>query len=118
MAEIEVPLPEVVAQDNMTVGDENLEVRKVEPEVVNETAKSQVSPPRGADAASHPVHEVSVALDEVITDPNSPLAVQVPDAGRGDASLPIHRLAEGTPEDQFASAKAPARSKASDKPSE
>lgn len=94
---------EVVAQKNKVVGDKDAQARKVEPEVNTDAVKAQVAPPREADPKQVPVHETKVATDEVVTDPNSPEAVQVPDAGRGSLDLPIHRLGAGTPEDQFAS---------------
>lgn len=103
MAETNVPLPEVTAQKKKLVGDDKLEVREVTVEVNEDQVDAQTVQPRELDPKKVNVHEVVVATDTVITDPSSPLAVQVPDAGRGDASLPIHRLAEGTVEDVFAS---------------
>lgn len=95
--------PQVSSQEGALVGDENLtEVRTVEPVVVSGTVPAQVAPPRESDASEVPVHETSVQLDEVITDPSDPRAVQVPDAGRGSLDLPIHRLAEPSPEQVFA----------------
>lgn len=96
------PVPDVTAQEAKTVGDENLEeVRKVPVEVTEEQVDAQVVQPREGDSDKVNVHEVSVQLDEVITDPSSPLAVQVPDAGRGSLDLPTHRLAEGTVQEKF-----------------
>lgn len=99
---IEVPQSTIVAQESKTVGDDNLEAREPTAQVTSETTAAQVSPPREDAAAEVPVHEVYVATDTVITDPSDPLAVQVPDAGRGDASLPIHDLAGPTVEQVFA----------------
>lgn len=97
-------VPEVTAQEAKTVGDENLpEPREVPVEVNRDQVDAQVVQPREGDADKVNVHEVSIELDEVITDPSSPLAVQVPDAGRGSLELPTHRLAEGTVEEKFAS---------------
>lgn len=49
-----------------------------------------------------PVRETSVTVDEVILDPNSDLAVQIPEEAKVDDSLPIEGLVEGkTPEQQF-----------------
>ena len=94
---------EVIAQENKLVGDENLpEPREPQVSVVKEEVDAQVAPPREADSDKVNVHEVAVATDEVITDPNSPLAVQVPDAGRGSLDLPIHQLAQPTAEQVFA----------------
>jgi hypothetical protein len=105
MADLTPDAPEVIAQKNKLVGDEEVqaEVHSVEPDVNTDSVKAQVAPEREKPSTKVPVHETSVKLDEVITDPSSPLAVQVPDAGRGDASLPIHRLANPTPEDVFSS---------------
>lgn len=102
--DIEVPTPTVIAPANALIGDENApEVREVEVHVVDESVPAQVTGPPSEVVDTVRVHETSVSLDEVITDPSSPLAVQVPDAGRGDLSLPIHALAGQTPEQVFAS---------------
>jgi hypothetical protein len=99
----DVDLREPVAQKQKLVGDEAVyaEVHEVKPEVVNEQATAQVSPPREAADGKVNVHETVVHLDRVITDPSSPLAVQIPDAGRGDLALPIHRLDAPTVEQRF-----------------
>lgn len=99
---IEVPQPQVVAQEAKTVGDDNLTPREPTHEVVSEQVDAQVAQPREADRTKVDVHEVTVVTDTVITDPSDPLAVQVPDAGRGDNSLPIHDLAGPTVEQVFA----------------
>ena len=70
---------------------------------IKEEVPAQVAPERAAPTETVQVHEVHVTTDKVITDPNDPLAVQIPDAGRGDASLPIHDLAGQSPEQVFAS---------------
>lgn len=102
-ANVEVPVTDVVAQEAKTVGDDNLpEAREPQADVNQEPVAAQVAQPREGDADKVNVHEVVVTTDEVITDPSSPLAVQVPDAGRGDGSLPIHKLAGKRPEDVFA----------------
>lgn len=94
--------PGVVAQEAKLVGDDEMpEVRRVQVDVNEESVAAQVAQPREGDSDTVQVHETSVSLDEVITDPSSPLAVQVPDAGRGTMSLPIHELAQGTVEDYF-----------------
>jgi hypothetical protein len=81
---------DVIAQEQKLVGDENLpDPVKIEPTVVDEQVDAQVAQPREADAAKVQVDEVHVQVDEVITDPSDPRAVQVPDAGRGNASTPI-----------------------------
>lgn len=99
--EITPDVPAVTAQEAKTVGDENIEVREVPVEVNKDQVDAQVVQPREGDADQVNVHEVSIALDEVITDPSSPLAVQIPDAGRGSLDLPTHRLADGTVEEKF-----------------
>ena len=100
--EIKPDLPEVAAPENATIGDEGLEARTVEPEVVKEDVQAQVMGAPAKPVETVKVHETSVALDEFITDPNHPLAVIVPDAGRGSLDLPIHGLAAKTPEQVFA----------------
>lgn len=101
--EIKTPESEVVSQEGALVGDENQpEPREVEVYVNEDSVNAQVSPERQAAAAQVPVHEVAVSLDEPILDPSSPLAVQVPDAGRGSTDLPIHGLKGKTVEDVFA----------------
>lgn len=94
----------VVAQKGKTVGE--TEARVVEPQVVKDTADAQVAPARDKESKTVNVHETYVQLDEVITDPSSPLAVQVPDAGRGSLDLPIHALNGPTVEQQFEDAAA------------
>jgi hypothetical protein len=94
--------PQVISQEGALVGDENQpEPREVEVYVNKDAVGAQVAPEREAPAEQVPVHEVQVTLDEVILDPSSPEAVQVPDAGRGFLDLPIHNLAKGTPEQRF-----------------
>jgi hypothetical protein len=98
-------VPEVTAQESKTVGDENLpEPREVEVDVNKDQVEAMRVQPREPDAAYVPVHETSITIDTVITDPSSPLAVQIPDAGRGTMSLPITGLNEGTVEERFAAA--------------
>lgn len=103
-AEVPAPeAPEVVSQEGALVGDENQpEPREVQVSTYQDSVPAQVSPERQAPAASVPVHEVSVTLDEPVLDPSSPEAVQVPDAGRGFLDLPIHSLAQPTVEQRFA----------------
>lgn len=105
MPAIETIQPDVATQDGALIGDENLtEVRVPAPEVINQREPAQVAPARAPEVSNVVRHETHVQLDEVITDPSDPRAVQIPDAGRGDLSLPIHQLAEPTPEAVFASA--------------
>lgn len=101
--EIKTEAPDVTAQESKLVGDEAVqaEVHTVEPTVVSDQVAAQVVQPREGDADKVNVHETFVQMDTVITDPSSPLAVQIPDAGRGDLSLPIHRLSAPTVEDVF-----------------
>lgn len=108
MADNKIETPKVAvpsAQEAKLVGDdETQEVREVAPEVNVDQVPAQVVQPREPDADKVNVHETAVATDEVITDPASPKAVQVPDAGRGNADLPIHRLGGATVEQQFEAA--------------
>jgi len=106
MAELAKPeLNEVVAQGPKVVGDEAVQehVHEVEVNVNTEPVAAQVTPDPDPPAQTVNVHETSVALDRVITDPSDPLAVQIPDAGRGSLDLPIHNLAAPTVEEVFAS---------------
>lgn len=98
------PVPEVVAQEAKTVGDDQFTPREPTVEVVKEEVDAQVVQPREGDHDKVNVHEVRVETDTVITDPSDPLAVQVPDAGRGSLDLPIHGLDAPTPEQAFADA--------------
>jgi hypothetical protein len=108
----------VVSQEGALVGDEavNEHVHKVEPDTVEESVDAQVvaTPQPAADKVN--VHETSVQLDTVITDPSSPLAVQVPDAGRGSLDLPIHGLNAPTVEEVFASKAASIEERDADAP--
>lgn len=84
------------------VGDEAVQSVKheVEPVVVDEVSERKHAP-EAAQQVEYPVSEFSVAMDTVVTDPTSPEAVQIPDAGRGNADLPIRVLSGPTPEDVF-----------------
>ncbi len=64
----------------------------VKVETVDEEVQAQVAPPRDPDADKVRVHEVSVSLDRVITDPSADDAVQVPEEGQGSTVLPAHSL--------------------------
>ena len=119
MAELKKPeLNEVVAQGPKTVGDEEVQkhVHKVEPNVNTEPVDAQVTPDPDPPASKVNVHETFVEMDRVITDPSDPLAVQVPDAGRGSLDLPIHTLAGPTPEEFFASEAASIEERDADAP--
>lgn len=98
--------PEIVAQNKKLVGDEAVQNAgvTVEPEVTEEQVAAQVAPAREKESAKVNVHETVVHTDKVITDPNSPEAVQVPDAGRGSLDLPAHALGSGHVEDRLAEA--------------
>ena len=108
---IEVPQPEVQTQEGALVGDDAIEVREASVNVVAEQVPAQVTPDAGLPVNTVAVHETAVYTDEVITDPSSPLAVQIPDAGRGSLDLPIHALGNPRPEDVFAAAAAEKPSK-------
>ena len=95
-------MPTITAQEAKTVGDDEMEARTADIGVTKEEVPAQVMQPREGDSDTVHVHEVYVVTDEIITDPASPLAVQIPDAGRGSLDLPIHRLNQGTVESIFA----------------
>lgn len=101
---IEVPQQPVNAPENALVGEDAEGAREAEVSVVAADVPAQVTGAPSVVAETVAVHEVAVATDKVITDPNSPEAVQVPDAGRGSLDLPIHALAGPRPEDVFAAA--------------
>lgn len=66
---------------------------------------------RGQDGSVVPVREIAVATDEVILDPESPLAVQIPEGSGADHSRHTNPLAdslgEGHVEAKFGTAAAP-----------
>ena len=97
-------LPEVAVAENALVGDEAVQAAATQPEFeVNTDAVPAQTTGKPAEAVQEVyVHESRVALDKVITDPHSPEAVQIPDAGRGSLVLPIHGLAAPTVEEVFA----------------
>lgn len=83
--------------------------------------KAQVTGKPRTEPGKIDVHETHVTVDRVITDANDPLAVQIPDAGRGNAITPIGSVhADGgakSPEEVFAAApveSAPEAPKSSD----
>lgn len=53
----------------------------------------------GQDGSVVPINEVEFAGDEVILDPNSPLAVQIPEDSGADTSGHVNPLAESLSED-------------------
>lgn len=101
-AAADVPLPTVVAQEAKVVGDADLTPREPTTEVVQEQQPAQVAQPREDAVDKVNVHEVVVHTDTVITDTSDPLAVQIPDAGRGTLDLPIFGLNAPTVEQVFA----------------
>lgn len=103
MAEdVKTKLTDPSAAENALVGDEAVyeHVREVEVENVQEDVQAQLPAEPSKPAETVPVNEFYVSVDEVITDPSSPLAVQIPDAGRGTLDLPAHVLARGTYDQQ------------------
>lgn len=94
---------EVAGPEKALVGDEAVqkETFKVEPEVNSDETKQKYAR-EATQQEVYPVHETSIATDRVITDPTSPLAVQIPDAGRSPLGLPAHQLAQPSPEQAFA----------------
>jgi hypothetical protein len=97
--------PTPVAQEAKT---EEVPVREPDIAVSDEQVPAQVSPEREAADDTVREHETHVTVDEVITDPNDPLAVQVPPEGRGNAVTPIAAAYHNgrTPEEVFAAAAA------------
>ena len=103
MANIEVPQPGVQSQEGALIGDENIPApAEASVQVLDTTVPAQVVAEAGPPVDVVVVHETAVRVDEVITDPSSPLAVQIPDAGRGNLELPIHALGNPAPEAVFA----------------
>lgn len=98
-----IKLPRVAAPENALIGDDNQPAPR-EPDVTVDTdsVPAQVTGPAAVPVDEVYVHETSVKLDQVITDPSSPEAVQIPDAGFGSLVLPIHGLDAPTPEQFFA----------------
>ncbi len=106
-------VPEVTAQKSKTIGDENMPApREVEIDVNKDKVQAMRVQAREPDARYVPIHETSITVDTVITDPSSPLAVQIPDAGRGTMMLPITGLNEGGVEAVFDKASKEAADKA------
>lgn len=106
MADKSVDKPQVAAAANAQVGDENLApVHEVEVDVNKDSVPAQVAATDVKPVETVQVHETNVKLDRVITDPSSPEAVQIPDAGRGSLDLPIHGLDAPTPEQALSGAK-------------
>lgn len=110
--------PAVTAQEQKLVGDEAVqaEITEVKPEVVREQVAAQVVQPREGDSDKVNVHETFIRTDTVITDPSDPRAVQIPDAGRGDLSLPIHALDGETVEAVFAREAGSVEERSADEP--
>ena len=89
----------VAAPEGALIGDENIPPAGD----VNVVRHEQDVPAQVTGKPAVPVETVRetvtvVQLDEVITDPNDPRGVQVPDAGRGSLDLPFHRLTAPRPE--------------------
>lgn len=102
--ELDLKLTEVSGPKEALVGDEAVykNPHVVEPEIVQEDVPAVNAPEEDRHVDTIPLNEVYVQMDTVVTDPSSPEAVQIPDAGRGTNDLPIHSLLEGTVEDKFA----------------
>lgn len=84
--------------DNVTVGGDADKPGEVEVQSVDSEVMPGVPATNDGENAAQTVY---VLTDKVITDPNSPLAVQIPSAAVRDVSLPIHEMAAGTPEQQI-----------------
>ncbi len=92
----------IAAPENATIGDDNLDVIQHEVINIDEEVAAQTTGKPAVEVETVRATETHLALDEVITDPHSPLAVQIPDAGRGPLDLPIHQFNRvGKPEDAF-----------------
>ncbi len=96
--EVTVPQKGALVGDEAVLGVDS----PVESEVYTDSVEAMTVAERSPDADKVLVHEVAVTLDRVITDPSSPEAVQIPDAGRGDLTLPIHSLAAPTADEKIA----------------
>ncbi len=95
--------PDVVpALPDAPAAEQEFEPRKPTFEVEKDTVPAQVAGKPEDASTEVKVHEVYVTTDTVITDTSDPLAVQIPDAGRGTLDLPIHNLARPTVEEFFA----------------
>lgn len=105
-------IPAVTAQESKTIGTVPAEdAHVIEPAINQGEVPAQVMQSREPDTDVVHVHEVMITTDYVITDPSSPLAVQIPDEGRGSLDLPMHRLGDGTVEAKFDKANAEAAKK-------
>lgn len=100
--EVVPALPEVANADEKTVGDDQFVPREPDFTVDKDSVPAQVMGKPEDVPSEVKVHEVHVTTDTVITDTSDPLAVQIPDAGRGTLDLPIHELARPTVEQFFA----------------
>ena len=85
-------------------------VNDLTPTILKEDAPAQTTGVAAPEVDVVKVHETFVSMDQVITDPHSPQAVQMPDAGIGSTDLPIHGLGGPTVEEVFAQANADAKS--------
>jgi hypothetical protein len=99
-----IELPGIAVADNALIGDEAVQSAYEAPEahVVQEDVPAQTTGDSGSPVEVSKVHETTIILDKVVTDPHSPEAVQIPDAGRGTLDLPLHALAGKSPEQVFA----------------
>lgn len=95
----DLPKGDYLAGDEEVYSDEHM--HKVEPEVTDEQTPTVQPGYHFEPEGTVPLHETYVQMDEVITDPSDPRAVQVPDAGRGYHDLPIWQLGQPTVEERF-----------------
>jgi hypothetical protein len=92
----------VAAPEGALIGDENIPpAGDVDVQTVNRDVPAQVTGKPAVTVETVKESGTFVRLDEVITDPNDPRGVQIPDAGRGSLDLPFHRLTSPRPEDVF-----------------
>lgn len=101
--DVEPKLRDPSVPANALVGDEAVydgNVMEPQVDVVQEDVPAQNMADPAPPVETVPVNEMYVQTDRVITDTSDPLALQIPDAGRGTLDLPIHVLARGTYDQQ------------------
>lgn len=88
---------------------ESAPIADPEVHVNDEHVDAQTTGPPATSPPQVMVHEVHYAADHVITDPHSEYAVQIPEAGRGNAMTPMGNAYHALkPEEVFAAEAKPA----------
>jgi hypothetical protein len=97
------------AAENALVGDDEVYGARYEPEpeVVQEDVQAQLPAEPAKPAETVPVNEFYLQMDQVVLDPSSPEAVQIPDAGRGELYDANSIYSAGGVEDRFGSDEGP-----------